>query len=50
MNTPWMFVTGCALIGFLLPETLVAFGKVRVPLLVNMLSALAVGLIAASFV
>jgi hypothetical protein len=50
MNTPWMFVTGCAMIGFLLPESLAAFGKGRVPIGMNMFSAAAVALIAASFV
>lgn len=51
MNTPWMLIAGCSIFGFLIPESFVAFGKcVRVPFMMNVLSAFAAGLIAASFV
>lgn len=50
IETPWMLITGCAMIGYLLPEVLVAIGKVRVPLAMNVYSAIACGLIAGAFV
>lgn len=50
MNTPWMFITGCSMIGYLLPEILAAWIKRPVPLAMNIFAATACGLIAASFV
>lgn len=50
MNSPYLFITGVGLIGFLLPELIVAAFKVRVPWLFNYTFALGCGLIAASFV
>ena len=50
MNTPWMLITGCSIFGYLLPEVLAAFGNIKVPLGMNVLSAVSCGLIAASFV
>ena len=51
MTTPWMLIAGCSIFGFLIPESFVAFGKcTKVPFMMNVLSAVASGLIAASFV
>lgn len=50
MSHPWLFVSGCVLLGWLLPEIGMIFGKIRVPALMNLISAIACGLIAASFV
>ena len=50
IETPWMLITGCAILGFLLPELLAAIGKVRVPIMMNVYSAIACGLIAGAFV
>ena len=46
----WLFITGCLMFGYLLPEVLVAAFKVRVPLVMNIVSAIASACIAASFV
>lgn len=50
MNTPWMFITGCTLIGWILPEILAAMMRKPVPAALNVIAATACGLIAASFV
>lgn len=50
MKTPWMFVTGIAMLGWFLPEVFAVFGKARVPFGMNLLAALAFGLIAGAFV
>jgi MFS superfamily sulfate permease-like transporter len=51
MNTPWMLITGCTIIGWIIPEAFAAFGKCSsVPAVMNLLSAIAFGFIAASFV
>lgn len=51
MNSPWMFITGCMILGWLLPEAFVAFGRINlVPIAMNILTALACGLIAGSFI
>lgn len=50
VTTPWMLIAGCSMIGFLLPEVLAAFGKVRIPLAMNVCSAVACGLITGAFV
>jgi hypothetical protein len=50
IETPWMLITGCAMLGYLLPEVLGAFGKVRVPMSMNLFSAIACGLIVGAFV
>ena len=44
-----MFVTGCTIFGFLIPEILVVF-RLRVPLQMNLLSALGTALIVGSLV
>ena len=49
LTTPWMFVAGCAVIGFILPELLSIFNR-RVPLGLNLLGAVAGGLLAGAFV
>lgn len=49
METPWMFVAGCTLLGFIAPEFMAVF-KLRAPLGLNLLSAAAAGLVAAAFV
>jgi len=45
-----MLITGCSILGFHLPEILAAWMKKPVPLAMNLLTATACGLIAASFV
>ena len=50
VENPWMLIAGCALMGYLLPELLAAFGKVRVPIIMNVYSAIACGLIVGAFV
>lgn len=50
IENPWMLIAGCTLMGYLLPELLAAFGKVRVPIMMNVYSAIACGLIAGAFV
>jgi hypothetical protein len=45
-----MFIVGCSMLGFLLPEVIAAIGKAGVSYLTNIWSMVAVGLIAASFV
>jgi hypothetical protein len=44
-----LIVAGIAMLGYLLPELLAAFGKVRVPQMMNWWAAVACGLIAAGF-
>ena len=50
MNHPYMMICGVALLGFMLPEVLVAFGKVNVPTAMNIFSAIGSALICASMV
>ena len=49
MDKAWMLVTGSAIVGWLLPE-FIAAARVRVPVGVNVLCAIAAGLLAAYFV
>lgn len=49
VTTPWMLITGCTIVGWLLPEILAAIAKVNVPIPMNFLGALAGGLIAGAF-
>lgn len=49
MDMSWTLVTGSAIIGWLLPE-FIAAARVRVPVGVNVLCAIAGGLLAAYFV
>ena len=44
------FIAGMVIIGYMTPEILVAFTKAKVPLTFNIMSAIAFGLIASSFV
>lgn len=50
MNHPWMLITGCSMLGYLLPEILAAHMKAPVPIMMNVITSTACGLIAASFV
>ena len=50
VETPWMLITGCAMLGYILPEVLAAFNKeLRAPIL-TVYSAIACGLIVGAFV
>ena len=49
MNHPYLFIAGCAIVGWLLPEALV-LGGARVPQAMNFVAAVAAALIAAGFV
>jgi len=49
MNHPYLFIAGVSLFSYMAPEILAVFGA-RVPVSMNMLSLIAGGLIAASFV
>ena len=48
--TPWMLITGCAIVGWLAPEIFAAILKRGIPMMMNILGATAFGLIAASLV
>jgi hypothetical protein len=48
--TPWMLITGCAIVGWLAPEIFAAILKRGIPIMMNILGATAFGLIAASLV
>lgn len=50
MDKAWMLVTGCAMIGWAVPEFIGAAVRARVPVGVNVLCAIAAGLLAAYFV
>jgi hypothetical protein len=52
MSNPWMLVIGSALAGWLFVESFSAFGseKIRVPIGLNVIGAVAGALIAGSFV
>lgn len=50
MNHPYLMITGVAMLGYLLPEVLAAFGKVRVPHAMNIYSGIGCALICASLV
>lgn len=50
MQEHWMFVTGCAIFGWLVPEFAVMFTRVKVPVGVNVLAMISAALLAASFV
>jgi hypothetical protein len=50
MNSPWMLVIGCAIVGWLLPEFRAAIMKRPIPMGMNVLGAFAGGLIAGAFV
>ena len=45
-----MLITGCVIVGFIAPEILAAIVKRPIPLTLNVLGAVAGGLIAGSFV
>lgn len=50
VTTPWMLVCGCVIVGWLVPELLAAILKRPVPIMMNVIGAIAGGLIAGSFV
>ena len=50
VTTPWMLVTGCVIVGWIAPEILAAILKRGIPVMLNVLGAVAGGLIAGSFV
>lgn len=50
MQTPWMLMTGCGIVGWLLPEVLSVFGKARIPVMMNVLGATSGVLISGAFV
>jgi hypothetical protein len=52
MNHPWLFVAGVSMLGWFLPEVLIVCTskRISVPLLMNVVTAIAAGLIAAAFV
>lgn len=50
VTTPWMLVTGCAIVGWLAPELFAAILKRPIPMSLNVLGAIAGGLIAGAFV
>lgn len=50
IETPWMLVTGCAIVGWIAPELLAAILKRPVPVTFNLLGAIAGGLISGAFV
>ncbi|MGL4262785.1 MAG: hypothetical protein ACRCTX_14310 [Afipia sp.] len=50
MNHPYLMIAGVAILGFILPEVLAAFGKVRVPLAMNIYSGIGCALICAAIV
>lgn len=50
VTTPWMLITGCAIVGWLLPETFAAIMNRPISFLMNILGALAAGLISGAFV
>ncbi len=47
---PWMLVTGCVIVGWLAPEIFAAILKRGIPVMLNILGAIAGGLIAGAFV
>lgn len=49
VNHPWLFVIGVGILGWFLPEIGAAW-KLRIPTMMNVMSAVACALIAASFV
>lgn len=49
VNHPWMLITGMSIVGWIAPEILAAMLKHPVPVMLNVLGAIAGGLIAASF-
>ena len=50
IGTPWMLVTGCVIVGWIAPEILAAILKRPIPVMLNVLGAIAGGLIAGAFV
>lgn len=48
INTPWMFVTGIVIIAWYVPEFILAAIKHSCPVMINILFAVAFGLIAGS--
>lgn len=50
MKNPYMFISGIMVIGFFVPEILVAFGRVKIPPMFNILFSIGCGLIAGAFV
>ena len=50
VTTPWMLVTGCVIVGWIAPEILAAILKRPIPAMLNVLGAVAGGLIAGAFV
>jgi len=49
MQTPWMLITGCAMIGWLVPEFIAAIAKVTTPWMMNVMAAVGFALIAGAF-
>lgn len=50
MQTPWMLVAGCSIVGWFVPEVIAVIGKTRIPVGMNVLAAVAGALISGSFV
>lgn len=50
MHTPWMLVLGCSIVGWIAPELFAPIMKRGIPLGMNVLGAIAGGLIAGAFV
>jgi hypothetical protein len=50
ISNPWMLVAGCAIAGWVAPEALAAIIKAPTPVGLNVLGAIAGGLIAGAFV
>jgi len=50
VTTPWMLVTGCVIVGWVAQEILAAIMKRPIPAMLNVMGAVAGGLIAWSFV
>lgn len=50
VTTPWMFVTGCVIVGWITPEIMSAIMKKPIPIMINVFGAIAGGLIAGAFI
>lgn len=50
VENPWMLISGCTILGYLLPSVLEAIEKVKFPLAMRVYSAIAFGLIVGAFV
>jgi hypothetical protein len=50
VETPWMLITGCAIVGWIAPEIFAVILKRPIPVGLNVLGAIAGALIAGAFV